>query len=386
MPVTGVAMAVPRMYADVWATLGVAGLQYWTRVLARPDWPVRTAADSIRWTTEWMRCGQTQWATPNRVRTHGRVARLREFRIGTTSRSSNGTPTGPRTLIVAPQVASDSCLVDLTARTSQVRLAAAAGLGRVFALEWTPTTEASDASVEDYVAAIDDAITVAGGPVHLVGNSMGGWLSVVYTALRPEHVASLTVIGSPVDFHAGAFPPPPLEHISAVATARAHELMVKLHRGAVPGRYLLAGLVAAHPEDAVRHSAQLLLGLRDPQTIDDHRRLMAWYHSVRPFPGALYRWIVRNLYERNALIRGELSVGGSTVDLSRISCPVTLLAGDQDRVAPLAGLRPLMGAVSTPSAKIRCSTARGGHLDLFTSPTLAQGPMREMFEHVARTV
>lgn len=384
MRVSAVAMAVPRMWADVGTTMGVAGFQYWARALARPDWPVRAAQDSIRWTTEWLRCGQTQWATPNSVRVHGRVARLREFHVGRSAGSSNGEPSGPRTLIVSPQVASDSCLVDLTARTSQVRLAAAAGLGPVFALEWTPTAAAANASVEDYVAAIDGAISVTGGPVHLVGNSMGGWLSVVYTALRPERVASLTVIGSPVDFHIDAFPPPPLETLSAFAIARAHELMVTLHRGAVPGRYLLAGLVAAHPEDAVRHSAQLMLGLRDPQTIDDHRRLMAWYHSVRPFPGVLYRWVVRHLYERNELVRGELRIGDATVDLSRIRCPVILLAGDQDRVAPAAGLRPLIDAVSTPSSQIRFSTAQGGHLDLFTSPVVAQGPIRQVFEHVAR--
>jgi poly(3-hydroxyalkanoate) synthetase len=281
-------------------------------------------------------------------------------------------------------VASHSCLVDLTDRTSQVRLAADAGLGPVFALEWTPTPAAADARVEEYVAAIHDAIEVAGGRVRLVGNSMGGWLSVIYSALRPERVASLTVIGSPVDFHAGAFPPAPLEGVAAFATARAHEAMVALHRGAVPGNYLLAGLVAAQPEDAARHSTQLLLGLRDPQTLEDHRRFMAWYHSVRPFPGVLYRWIVRNLYERNALIDGTLRVDGRAVDLSRISCPVTLLAGDRDRVAPAAGLRPLIGAVSTAAAQIDFTTARGGHLDLFISPEMAQGPIRRMFEQLAQ--
>ncbi len=110
------------------------------------------------------------------------------------------------TLVLPPQAGHDSCIVDFSEHQSQMRTIRAAGLERLFALEWIGATQATkDATIDDVLADVDDAVARAGGggPVNLVGDCQGGWLAAIYAALEPERVNTLTIAGAPIDFHAG---------------------------------------------------------------------------------------------------------------------------------------------------------------------------------------
>jgi poly(3-hydroxybutyrate) depolymerase len=105
---------------------------------------------------------------------------------------------------VPPQAGHSSYIVDFSHGQSQVKTVIAGGLTRLYSLDWLEATQATrDAGVEDYLGFMREAIEWISGPVNLIGDCQGGWLSVICTALHPEHVRTLTIAGAPVDFHAG---------------------------------------------------------------------------------------------------------------------------------------------------------------------------------------
>ena len=74
---------------------------------------------------------------------------------------------------------------------------------------------------------------------------------------------------------------------------------------------------------------------------------------------------MRHLFSRNELIRGELKVGDSLVDLGRLEMPLNLLAGETDHITPPDQVFALASYASTPAANVLRRVCPGGHLGLF---------------------
>src|SRR3954452_22900159 len=182
------------------------GTRYWTGVLERGLSPVDVLDDAATWMRTVGGRREPTWSLPNTVVLESPIVRLRDFS------PPDATAAAP-TLILPPQAGHHSCIVDYSERQSQVGVALAAGLDRLFVIEWLEATRATaNASTGDYVRSVRDAIRQVGGPVHLVGDCQGGWLASIVAALDPESVASLTVGAAPIDFHAGTGPL--LDHVT----------------------------------------------------------------------------------------------------------------------------------------------------------------------------
>jgi poly(3-hydroxybutyrate) depolymerase len=180
-----------------WSAAVDGALGYWQGARQRGITPLHVAGDLSRWWGETSNRRAPEWATQNLVVLEFPLVRLRDF-------SESGEPHAVPTLLVPPQADHASCIVDYSPVQSQIKTARAAELTRLYSLDWVPATqETKDAGIEDYVVFMDRAIEQIGGPVNLIGNCQGGWLSPIYAALRPEHVHTLTIAGAPIDFHAG---------------------------------------------------------------------------------------------------------------------------------------------------------------------------------------
>jgi poly(3-hydroxyalkanoate) synthetase len=133
----------------------------------------------------------------------------------------------------------------------------------------------------------------------------------------------------------------------------------------MPGAALLAGFIALRPEDEVAKQVDLLVNLDDDGHLERYRRFEDWYKHTQDVPGAFYLWIVEHLFRDNALIRGQLEVGGEKVDLSAIRCPLNLIAGATDHITPPAQVLAIAGAVATTPHDVVQQLSAGGHLGLF---------------------
>jgi poly(3-hydroxyalkanoate) synthetase len=345
---------------ESWRVSAEALGTWWSGALRRGATPIELAGDLARWRERIVARDRPGWSSPHEVVLTTPVARLRDF---TPPRSSPVSPT----LVLPPQAGHDSCIVDFSPEQSQMRAIRDAGLVRAFSLDWVgATADTRDASIDEYLAAVHVAVDHIGEPVNLIGDCQGGWLAVIYAALHPERVNTLTLAGAPVDFHAGE----PIIHrwvqaLTPSGSLAFYRALVAAGGGVLPGEAMLAGFVVIQPENELGRQLQLLANLHDTEHVERYQSFEDWYKHPQAIPGAFYLWIVEHLFLHNRLIRGELEVGGELVDLARIDMPVNLLAGASDHITPPAQVYASADAISTPAAKIAKFLSSGGHLGLF---------------------
>jgi poly(3-hydroxyalkanoate) synthetase len=354
---------------------------YWVGALKRGAGPLEVSRDLGRWWQVASERRRPTWATPHELVLSSPVARLRDFTAGSRDRV---TPT----LVFPPQAGHDSCIVDYSDAQSQVKVIRAAGLTRLYSLDWVGATpKTADATVDDYLDFVERALDHIGpGPVNLVGDCQGGWLATIYAALRPERVNTLTIGGAPIDFHAGN--PVIGDYVELYGRGgdlSFYEWVVSLGGGVLKGEFMLNGFVTIKPESEVEKQVQLLAHIDDERHVERYRAFEDWFKHTQDIPGAFYLWIVEHLFRDNRLIAGDLEIGGRRVDLARISVPLFLLGGATDHITPPEQVFALADHASTPPERVVRRTTSGGHLGLFmgTEALREHWPpiMAEVLEH-----
>ena len=357
----------------------VEGIHYWRRLPRRGFPPVTAVTDLARWISIMQDRKPPTWSTPHSVVWSTPIARLRDF-------SSPDSGEVVPTLLLPPQAGHDSCIVDFSPRQSQVKVALAAGLTRLYSLDWVGATrEHRSAGIEDYLAVITRAVdTTGGGPVNLVGDCQGGWLGTIWAALNPERVHTLTIAGAPIDFATGR--PSIASWVSALGgnDLAAYRSMVDQAGGVMPGRHMLNGFISLKPESEAEKQLQLLSHLDDEDYLARYREFEDWFKHTQDIPGPFYLWIIEHLFRDNRLVQGTLEIGGRRVDLGRITCPVNLLGGATDHITPPAQVFATERYVGTAAEDITKATTSGGHLGLFMGSEALRHYWPPIFTEVAR--
>ncbi len=346
--------------AGSWESALTGLTEYWAGALRRHATPVEVVVDACRWWRTATRRERPSWSTPNEVVWEAGVARLRDFSQGSRARVVP-------TLVLPPQAGHDSCIVDYNAQQSQMQTIRAAGLPRVFTLDWIGArTETKDAGIADYLAVVGRAVDDLGGHVNLVGDCQGGWLATMFAALAPDAVNTLTIAGAPIDFHAGE----PVIHrwvesCTPGGSLALYETLVAAGGGVLRGEEMIRGFIALRPQNEVERQITLLANIHDEEHVRRYREFEDWFKHTQDIPGRFYLWIVEKLFRDNLLIKERIEVDGRRLRLSEIAVPLYLLAGETDHITPPAQVFELAEHASTPPAQVTRRIAPGGHLGLF---------------------
>jgi poly(3-hydroxyalkanoate) synthetase len=241
------------------------------------------------------------------------------------------------------------------------------GLDDLYAIDWSPATaETADYSIEEFVAVLEESVELLGGRVNLVGDCQGGWLAVIYAALHPSQVNTLTIAGAPIDTHAGDSS---LQEWTRLSARRNnidfYRALVKLGGGLQRGKTQLRGFKTLEPGAEIDRLMRLLANIDDPDFVARHIAFTNWFEWTQDVPGAFYLWIVEHLFVNNELARGVLVVNGTQVDLRAIEFPIFLMAGTTDHITPAEQVWALADLVSTPKEHISRDLVDAGHLGLF---------------------
>jgi poly(3-hydroxybutyrate) depolymerase len=343
-------------WLEGWAVACSGVTDWFTAALTRGP----AALDVPRWLQLVTTHGRPSWTTPHEVVFEVPLARLRDF---STSRKRGLVPT----LVLPPQAGHDSCVVDYSAEQSQIAAILASGLEQALSLDWIgATAETADASIEDYLDVIDQAIDHCGGRVNLIGDCQGGWLATIYAALHPERVNTLTLAGAPIDFHAGEpVVHEVLRHLAPGGNLRFYEALVAADGGMLKGEHMVAGFIMIQPADEISRQLQLLLHLDEPAYVARYREFEDWFKHTQDIPGGFYLWVVRHLFCDNALVSGSLRVRGERVNLANLGMPLNLLAGATDHITPPDQVFAIAALASTPPELVVRDVTAGGHLGLF---------------------
>lgn len=342
--------------------LGRATGAYWIDAVQRIAKPGDAARRSLLWLSAMADRREPTWHLPNEVALSTPFALLRDF-TEARHRDDDVVPT----LVLPPQAGHSSTVIDYSPQQSQLAMIRAAGLTRLYALDWRPATTATKhVTITDYLDVIDRSIRRMGGKANLVGDCQGGWLATIYAALHPDRVNTLTLAGAPIDFHAGDSVIAASTRLMAGTMGMApYKALVAAGGGNMPGSAVLSNFISIQPQSEISRQLQLLENIDDPTHVERYRVFEDWFKYTQDIPGAFYLWLVENLFWRNRLIRGRLTVGGRRVDMAAIDCPLLLLAGSTDHITPAPQLFAAAEQVGTPPADITYRTASAGHLGLF---------------------
>jgi len=256
-------------------------------------------------------------------------------------------------------------MLDLEADRSFVRGLLEAGR-EVYLLDWGyPDAADSGLGLDDYLlrylhAGVEQLCARHAVPaLDLLGVCQGGTFALCYTALEPERVRRLAVMVTPVDFHAEGFL---LAHwLRYVDVDRLVDTL-----GNVPGSMLNWAFLALKPLSLSAGKAlDLLEILDDPAQLATFARMEQWLQDSPDQAGRAFREFTDAFFRRNALLRGDLSIGGRAVTLGRIGQPVLNVHARQDHIVPPAASRALGGLLAP--GQVGELAFDGGHIGIFAS-------------------
>jgi polyhydroxyalkanoate synthase len=132
--------------------------------------------------------------------------------------------------------------------------------------------------------------------------------------------------------------------------------------GSVPADLVKAGFKLLKPTMDLSTGVNLWWNLWNDKYVEGFNALNKWANDYVAFPGEFFRQWVRDFYQGNRLVKGDLVFGGRPVRLERIACPVFVVGAKEDYIAPPASVRALVDAVG--SAEKDYIELPGGHISL----------------------
>ncbi len=206
-----------------------------------------------------------------------------------------------------------------------------------------------------------------GGRAHLMGYCLGGTLTAIHAAVRPERVATLTALAAPIGFHDDGL-------LSAWTRSRGFDVGALVDAcGNVPWQLMQGAFQLLRPTLTLSKLVHLAdkVGKSDAAGFDEFAdgflALETWGNDNVAFPGEFYRRYVGELYQQDALLAGTFTLSGQPVDLGAIKCPTLAVTFASDGIVPWRSAAVLLERIGTPEAERLQIHQPGGHVGGFVS-------------------
>ena len=241
--------------------------------------------------------------------------------------------------------------------------------------------------IDDVVpTAIREVSRHAGGrPVHVIGWSLGGIFAMLTLADKRSGdlpVASLTVVGSPID----------VTQVPLLAPLRPLLNLVN-GKGPITRGYQLFG---GAPKPLVRWAYQLTAFQKlvtKPLAIATHiddAEFLAQVEAVDRFtanmiayPGRTFGQLYHRFAKGNQLAAGTFELDDRTIDLADITAPVLVFGGATDGIAPVPAVHAVVPLLKGAS-EVRFEVVPGGHLGMLTGRAARRTTWLAMDEWIAQ--
>lgn len=254
-------------------------------------------------------------------------------------------------------------MMDLQPNRSFIRKMVSEGID-VYLIDWGyPTKIDRYKTIEDYVLGhIDDCVNVVRkrhhlDKINLLGVCQGGTFSLMYSALFPEKVKNLITLVTPVDF----------DNQEGLLFKWAKDMdvdaVVDGFGGIIPGDFLNTGFDLLKPMSKTRKYLSLPETMKQKSTLMNFLRMERWVADSPAQAGETYRQFIKDMYQKNKLIKGELKLAGRKVDLQKITMPVLTIFAKDDHIVPPATTRPINDVIGSKDKQLL--EFPGGHIGVF---------------------
>jgi polyhydroxyalkanoate synthase len=254
-------------------------------------------------------------------------------------------------------------MLDIQPDRSFIRNLLSLGLD-VYIIDWGYPTQADRyLSMDDYINGyIDNCVNAVRknaktDKVTLMGVCQGGTFSGIYSALHPEKVQNLITLVAPFDFSTDdglLFNWSKNMDIDALVDAY----------GVVPGSLLNDGFLMLMPFNLnIKKYVDMLEVVEDKEKLLNFLRMEKWIFDSPGQAGECLRQFVKDLYQGNKLAKGQLKLGGKTVDLAKVTMPILNIFASADHLVPPEAIKPFNDLVGSEDKTLY--EFKGGHIGVF---------------------
>ena len=234
----------------------------------------------------------------------------------------------------------------------------------IYIIDWGYPAQADRyLSMDDYINGyLDNCVDAVrknaeSDKVSLMGVCQGGTFSAIYSALHPEKVQNLITLVAPFDFSTNdglLFSWSKTMDVDALVDAY----------GVVPGDVLNEGFLMLMPFNLnIKKYVDMLDVMEDKEKLLNFLRMEKWIFDSPGQAGECLRQFVKDCYQGNKLVKGELQLGDKTVNLKKINMPVLTIYASADHLVPPAATKPFNDLVGTQDKTLY--EFQGGHIGVF---------------------
>jgi polyhydroxyalkanoate synthase len=194
--------------------------------------------------------------------------------------------------------------------------------------------------------------------LNILSICQGGTFSIIYSALHPNKVKNLVTHVTPVDFSVND------GLLFRWSKDMDFDAIVDDNNGIIPGEFLNMGFEMLKPMMKFNKNTALVDSLDNKDKLLNFLRMEKWINDSPDQAGECYRKFMKELYQQNKLIKGELEVGGKKVNLKNLTMPLLNIYATEDHLVPPSSTIPLNDYVGSKDKELY--KFKGGHIGVFT--------------------
>ncbi|HLO88984.1 MAG TPA: class III poly(R)-hydroxyalkanoic acid synthase subunit PhaC [Nostocaceae cyanobacterium] len=242
----------------------------------------------------------------------------------------------------------------------------------VYLIDWGyPSYEDRYLTLDSYINGyINDCVEIIRDrhnipQVNLLGICQGGTFSLCYSSLYPEKVKNLITIVTPVDFHTNEGLLNVWSGGSLGSQALDIDLMVDM-LGNIPGNFFSLIFLMLKPfQLGVEKYVDLIEIIDSEDKLITFLTMEKWIFDSPDQAGEAFRQFMKDFYQGNKLIKGNLEIGNKQVNLSKINRPVLNIYGTHDHLVPPNSSLALEKYI--PNSDYTALSFPVGHIGMFVS-------------------
>ena len=234
----------------------------------------------------------------------------------------------------------------------------------VYLIDWGfPTKSDRYISMDDYVNGyINNCVDFVRkknrvSSINILSICQGGTLSVIYSALYPSKIKNLVTHVTPIDFNTND------GLLFRWSKNMDFDKLVAGFDGLIPGDFLNTGFDMLKPMMKIQKQQTLAASLDDEAKLTNFLRMEKWISESPAQTGECFRQFMKDLYQKNKLVKGELEVGGKKVNLKNLTSPLLNIYATEDHLVPPAATIPLNDVVGSKDKELY--SFKGGHIGVF---------------------